>query len=481
MCDNSTMIYAITGFLGLIGLPAAYYVLLQRQRCKSDSVSHLLICSTRHARFQPIKNIFRYTLLYIGIPLSADTSTTYSNRLLSIRSSDYLGQDQTRSIREKLFDCLQAHGIDKDDLLKVYMVTMPRFCGYAFNPLTVFYIYDSADTLKVVVLDVKNTFGEEHIYVCTTQDKQNSDLSDTVNRQFHVSPFNDRAGTYQVRAKDPLYNPQNPNIDVSIVLANDEDQKIMSATLQSIKSAPLKSPLTFLLLLRYAFSIFLTMPRILFEAWKLHYKHKLPVYERPEPVMSVGTVGCQKASVSDRFFRNLLLSYLHDTGASVSIAVVPNGDIHSDCEVQINVLSWTFFTRLFLLPSPKHSLWFDSILPPSPLFTVNDRTKYLALFRGSSTLRDVQILRQTWLPQPPSSLATKKIETNYQIVSNPLDIYATARLGHSNYKQKLRRLLISDWITTCIFKKLAYFVPGQGPGLDWDRVLCAEKCDGVVL
>jgi hypothetical protein len=48
--------------------------------------------------------------------------------------------------------------------LTASILTMPRFFGYSFNPLTTYYyIYDP--DLFAVVLEAHNTFGEAHIYV----------------------------------------------------------------------------------------------------------------------------------------------------------------------------------------------------------------------------------------------------------------------------------------------------------------------------
>jgi hypothetical protein len=40
------------------------------------------------------------------------------------------------------------------------------------------------------------------------------------------------------------------------------------------------------LALVHPLDIFLTMPRILFEAWKLAYRHYLPIFARPDPLVN---------------------------------------------------------------------------------------------------------------------------------------------------------------------------------------------------
>ena len=62
----------------------------------------------------------------------------------------------------------------------------------------------------------------------------------------------------------------------------------------------MSSPAVFLLCLQCGWWVFLTFPRILYEAWRLHYQKKLPVYMRPEPVDDSGTVQRQSPTSTDR-------------------------------------------------------------------------------------------------------------------------------------------------------------------------------------
>ena len=80
-----------------------------------DTTSRLLLCTTRHARFHPVKNDFKYTLLYVGVFLDGNSDRKLLDGfILSIEPQDYLGKQSGKSIREKLFDRLQAH----DEILK---------------------------------------------------------------------------------------------------------------------------------------------------------------------------------------------------------------------------------------------------------------------------------------------------------------------------------------------------------------------------
>ncbi|RIB22154.1 hypothetical protein C2G38_2033808 [Gigaspora rosea] len=59
------------------------------------------------------------------------------------------------------------------------------------------------DLTKVIVLEINNTFGEIHLYILNRDTRLGLDMSFTINRAFHVSPFNDRKGIYKAFCKDP--------------------------------------------------------------------------------------------------------------------------------------------------------------------------------------------------------------------------------------------------------------------------------------
>lgn len=219
---------------------------------------------------------------------------------------------------------------------QVWAVAMPSLLGLGgFNPLTVYYVYRPSKEgeqeeekhrgdLWLVILEVHNTFNERHVYICEVgkmedEDKKatrrrNYQHSWTFPRAFHVSPFNDRSGYYQLLMNDLWSSSSNkrPTLDIRLLLmteAEDEDddfnddsssdktkvvlQKKLLATLCSsdAPSASLKSyrqtrPLTsinlFIALLSQPLDLILPVSRIMWEAAKLHWMRRLPVFIRPE-------------------------------------------------------------------------------------------------------------------------------------------------------------------------------------------------------
>ena len=55
----------------------------------------------------------------------------------------------------------------------IKLLCYPRFFGYVFNPLSIFYCYDEKLQLKAILYEVKNTFNEQHTYVFSASSSSN--------------------------------------------------------------------------------------------------------------------------------------------------------------------------------------------------------------------------------------------------------------------------------------------------------------------
>lgn len=168
----------------------------------------------RHTRLEPVFHSFEYPVYFYVFDLDELTtlSTTLSPlfgynlfRPISLYDADYLTQNislkddslNKQSIKQKLFRKLAEKEIDHTRITRVELVTVPRYLGYAFNPVSFYYCYcmasDGGEKISHIVSEINNTFGEKHIYVHSV----NADLKDTKKRNFHVSPFNDLDMSYR--------------------------------------------------------------------------------------------------------------------------------------------------------------------------------------------------------------------------------------------------------------------------------------------
>lgn len=88
---------------------------------------------------------------------------------------------------------------------RIRLLAMPRFLGYAFNPLSLYYCYDDNEQLFAILYEVKNTFGEQHAYVLAVDDTATpkDDVCQQCDKNFYVSPFIKAEATYRFRLNLP--------------------------------------------------------------------------------------------------------------------------------------------------------------------------------------------------------------------------------------------------------------------------------------
>ncbi|CAG8665632.1 7364_t:CDS:2 [Dentiscutata erythropus] len=318
--------------------------------------------------------------------------------IFNINDDDYLGRvnehdltegtaKKKRTIKEKLFWHIKKHDIPTENLCRAELVTMPRFCGYAFNPVSFYYCYDINDVLKVLVLEVNNTFGEKHLYILDRDNEADKsirlgfDMSFTIKRAFHVSPFNDRKGIYKAFCKDPksgyldmrlvMYTDPSHSDDVSsdniTYKSNTPIQRFRKKLVATASGHSYSLNLISVIyaIMTYPLEIFLTMPRILKEAYKLHYYKNLGIYHRPIPVE--GTVVKLDPNFIDRYAQEIITKYLfylvskHTSIINITIHLpdpnIPpiqiypdnyNGDLQNIKHIKISLHNYSFFTNLLI-------------------------------------------------------------------------------------------------------------------------------------
>lgn len=114
-------------------------------------------------------------------------------------------------------------------------------------------------------------------------------------RNFHVSPFNDRGGYYRLDLCDPFHEghedmaPADIKFKVTLHLLTRDKKRKLFANLINHPSADRRpesitaSSIARRIVWSQPMDLLLTTPRILIQAWSLHYRKGLRVYPRPEP------------------------------------------------------------------------------------------------------------------------------------------------------------------------------------------------------
>jgi hypothetical protein len=155
----------------------------------------------RHQRTRPATHAFAYPTLFVLLPM----------RRLRERPEPAL----RRNARGWFCFADRDHGDGRDDALawvesllaregvdgvdgEIWLQTYPRMAGYAFKPVSFWYCHRADGSLRAVLAEVNNTFGERHGYLLDGNDLRFGATLET-EKIFHVSPFCAVAGRYRFR------------------------------------------------------------------------------------------------------------------------------------------------------------------------------------------------------------------------------------------------------------------------------------------
>ncbi|KAM0714793.1 hypothetical protein Q7P37_009257 [Cladosporium fusiforme] len=319
----------------------------------------LIPSKTTHSRIFPQKHSFSYSYLFVGVPVGMVGRSSHAlsvdgvpSSWFNIRARDYLFRgSEDLSLSEKLQAYLESQGISERDYSFAYLVTAPRFLGYSFNPVSFWYIYDADALLKCMILEVNNTFDERRIYLLrpgnieedlVPEDDTKSNalyFKETWQKDFHVSPFNSRKGTYSLRAIDPVAAFEEfgyVKVDNNIVLRSDKDHPKLVARVFSTEPPTSAITVDKLQMFRFVMSWwwvgFVTFPRIVTQASKLFFKKKLHVWFRPEVAATgIGRTYTDEERILESYFRSFLTSVVE--GADRSLRVIYQAAHHHDSEL----------------------------------------------------------------------------------------------------------------------------------------------------
>ncbi len=224
-----------------------------------------------HKRFHPKVNEFTYGGFFIRFQL--DKMNSMSSRFFSINRFNLFsfyekdhGERDGSSLYTWAQKMLAAAGLNhfKGDLV---LQTFPRVLGYVFNPVSFWYCY-SENELLAVICEVNNTFGESHNYVLK---KYPGSQVNTLEKQFHVSPFYPVSGKYEFNFKDQNFIHINYFDQGRLQLAT----SVQGTEIEWSDKNLLK------LFIQYPFYTFFVVVLIHFQAAKLFFK-KINFYTKPQ-------------------------------------------------------------------------------------------------------------------------------------------------------------------------------------------------------
>lgn len=159
-----------------------------------------------HARRAPRANVFSYpvsmTLLDLDELPELDRSLSlfgWNRRALtSYHDADHL---DVRAL-------LERHGIARETVGRLQVLTNLRVLGYVFNPVSFWWAFGHGGDLLAVVAEVSNTFREKLPYVLLPADSEDVGAATDryvweTDKRLHVSPFMPMDQTYTWWLSEP--------------------------------------------------------------------------------------------------------------------------------------------------------------------------------------------------------------------------------------------------------------------------------------
>ena len=216
--------------------------------------SHLLEGKVRHRRAQPFTYGLEHDVWYAALDLDELDALDGRLRLfrrnrrgvVEFRDADHL-REPTRDVPAGIRALLRSEG-EAPDGWRITLVTNVRVAGYVFNPASFFLCRDEAGTLRVVVVEVHNTFGGRHAYTLrprpTARASEGGAFVATMAKDFFVSPFISVDGQYAVSVRD-----ERDGLRLAINLRQG-DRPVLSTSLV-LRRRPLTDRMLLRLLLRH--------------------------------------------------------------------------------------------------------------------------------------------------------------------------------------------------------------------------------------
>ena len=87
---------------------------------------------------------------------------------------------------------------------RIRLLCMPRLFCYAFNPISLWYCEHADGSLRAVIAEVRNTFGEKHCYLLASSGRPMPYMQPYATEKcLHVSSFFDLSGRYRFTLSEP--------------------------------------------------------------------------------------------------------------------------------------------------------------------------------------------------------------------------------------------------------------------------------------
>ena len=231
----------------------------------------------RHTRLRPALNAFAYATYFLMLPMrqwAAQPHTTLArNRISWLSFYDRDHGTSTDNALQWLDDLLHSEGIF-DATGEAWLQCYPRVLGHTFKPVSFWFCHRADNSLRAVVVEVNNTFGERHVYLL---DAPAFGVEQLAQKVFHVSPFCATDGLYRFRF---MVTPGHERLVARIDY--DDAQGALIHTSVSGTLEPFTARSQRKALLRYGMMTLAVVARIHWQALRLWWL-RVPFFKKPTP------------------------------------------------------------------------------------------------------------------------------------------------------------------------------------------------------
>jgi DUF1365 family protein len=248
-------------------------------RSPAHAIALIGFGQVRHRRLKPVANAFSYPTYFLLLPMRSlqhnGPGALACNRRAALSFFDADHGDgrgpEAGGALAWLDALLLSQGI-ADATGEVWLHTYPRVLGFTFKPVSFWYCQRQDGTLRAIVVEVNNTFGQRHCYLL---DHPVLGAELRADKVFHVSPFCDVQGGYRFRF---LLDAEHRHTLARIDYDDDQGpllQTSVSGTLEALTASSARRALW-----RYPAMTWGVLARIHWQAVKLALK-RAPFFGKP--------------------------------------------------------------------------------------------------------------------------------------------------------------------------------------------------------
>ncbi len=233
------------------------------------AAASIYVGEVMHQRLFPVRYRFVYPVFSLLLDIDRLDEAARASRLFSLNrfnvSSFYAADHGPRDgspLRPWVEHQLKRAGITLAGG-RIRLLCFPRLLGYVFNPLSLWYCEHADGTLRAVICQVRNTFGEQHCYLIHGQGQpMRWPVDQQRDKCFHVSPFIGMQARYRFR----LFKPEKR---LRVLIRESEEDRLMLYATQTGERREFSTGNLLAALLRTPLLTFKVMAAIHWQALKI--------------------------------------------------------------------------------------------------------------------------------------------------------------------------------------------------------------------